>query len=64
MPVADHFCQYIVDWRTEPGEDGDPVFCDKPASIKYVETWLCAGHYDEVFPSGEKALDKRPRFVA
>jgi hypothetical protein len=43
-----HNCEFIVDWHTEPGEDGDPVFCDKPAPIKYNLVWLCAEHYDAV----------------
>jgi hypothetical protein len=30
-----------------PGEDGDPIFCDRPASIKWDGSWLCAEHYDE-----------------
>jgi hypothetical protein len=50
-----HSCQYIVDWHTEPGEDGDPIFCDKLARIKYGEVWLCAEHYDAVIPI---AIDK------
>jgi hypothetical protein len=46
----DHNCQFIVDWHTEPGEDGDPIFCDKFASIKWDGVWFCAEHYDEAAP--------------
>ena len=43
-----HNCQYIVGFHMEPGEDGDPIFCDKPASIKFESAWFCADHYDDV----------------
>jgi hypothetical protein len=43
-----HNCEFIVDFHMEPGEDGDPIFCDKPASIKFARVWLCAEHYDAV----------------
>jgi hypothetical protein len=43
-----HSCQYIVDFHTEPGEDGDPIFCDEPAPIKFNQVWLCTEHYDAV----------------
>ena len=45
-------CQYIVDWHTEPGEDGDPIFCDVPASIKWDGCWYCADHYDTLVAAG------------
>jgi hypothetical protein len=44
--MSEHNCQFIVDFHMEPGEDGDPVFCDAPASIKYDGAWFCAEHYD------------------
>jgi hypothetical protein len=49
-----NFCQYIVDFHMEPGEDGDPIFCDKPAPIKWDGCWFCADHYDEVVASAAK----------
>jgi hypothetical protein len=52
--MGDHFCQYIVDFHMEPGEDGDPIFCDKPASIKWDGAWFCAKHYDEVLAAEKK----------
>jgi hypothetical protein len=53
-----HNCQFIVDFHTEPGEDGDPILCDKPASIKLAQGWLCAEHYDEVLSFVKDAVDK------
>lgn len=49
-----------MDWHTEPSEDGDPIFCDKPAPIKYNGVWLCAEHYDDVLSTAKqhRALDK------
>jgi hypothetical protein len=43
-----HNCEYIVGWHDNPGEDGDPVYCDRPASIKLHDEWFCAEHYDEL----------------
>jgi hypothetical protein len=51
---VEHSCQFIVDFHTEPGEDGDPIFCDAPASIKHDGAWLCAEHYDEVIAYSRK----------
>jgi hypothetical protein len=42
----EHSCQWIVSFHVEPGEDGDPIFCDKTASIKHWGYWYCAEHYD------------------
>ena len=44
--MTGHTCDYIVDFRMEPGEDGDPIFCEKPASIKWDGLWFCTEHYD------------------
>jgi len=41
-------CQWIVDWHRDSGRDGDPIFCDRPASIKWKQEWFCADHYDEL----------------
>jgi hypothetical protein len=43
-----HNCEYIVSWNTEPDGDGDPIYCDRPAPIKFNDAWFCAEHYDEV----------------
>jgi len=43
-----HSCQWIVDFHTEPGEDGDPIFCDKAASIKHWGYWYCVEHFDQI----------------
>jgi len=45
------YCQFIIDFHMEPGEDGDPIFCDKPAPIKYDGAWFCAEHYDLLMTS-------------
>lgn len=42
------YCHFITGFKMESGEDGDPIFCDNPASIKYDDAWFCAEHYDEL----------------
>jgi len=44
-----------VGWHTEPGEDGDPIFCDKQASIKWDGEWFCPEHYDNLFALEQRA---------
>lgn len=44
-------CHFIIGFKMEPGEDGDPIFCDKMGSIKYDGAWFCAEHYDEIMAS-------------
>jgi hypothetical protein len=51
-----HNCEFIVGWHMD--EDGDPIFCDRPASIKQAQGWLCAEHYDEVLSFVKEAVDK------
>jgi hypothetical protein len=43
-----HNCVFIVGFRMEPGEDGDPIRCDKPAGMQIDGLWYCAEHFDEV----------------
>jgi hypothetical protein len=52
-----HNCQFIVDFHTEPGEDGDPILCDAPASLRRLGYWYCAEHFDQI-ESTDEALDK------
>lgn len=43
-----HNCQFITGFHMEPGEDGDPIFCDAPAGMHIDGIWYCAEHFDEV----------------
>lgn len=44
----DHYCEMITGFHMEPGEDGDPIFCEKPAGMQIDGFWYCAEHFDEV----------------
>lgn len=46
--MADHNCVFILGFHMEPGEDGDPIFCDEPAGMQIDGLWYCAEHFDEV----------------
>jgi hypothetical protein len=37
-------CQFILTYNM--AGEGEPVFCDRPATIKWDRVWLCADHYD------------------
>ena len=43
----EHNCQYVVSFDGG-GENANPIFCDRPASIKFDGVWFCAEHYDLV----------------
>lgn len=46
--MADHNCVFIIGFHMEPGEDGDPIFCDAPAGMQIDGYWYCAEHWDMV----------------
>lgn len=52
--LMSHNCQFIIDCDAE--SEGEPIFCDKPASLRLYENWFCAKHYDIVERNGANIL--------
>jgi hypothetical protein len=46
--MSDHCCEFITGFHMEPGEDGDPILCEKPAGMQIDGFWYCAEHFDQV----------------